>query len=96
MTTTARRTKSRKSPGRSPAAASLIHKALSRNKIVAAALAICAALIFLPSCSKEGYIGDIVFSAPVTAVVFETGTDNGEPFSGIVYRKVIDYEKLLA
>ncbi|MHB1454504.1 MAG: thioredoxin family protein [Saccharofermentanales bacterium] len=52
--------------------------------------------LVLSSCKEEDYIGEIVFEAPVTAVVYESGTDNGEPFSGIVYRKVNDYEKLLA
>lgn len=50
----------------------------------------------LSACAEDSFIGDIVFSAPVTAVSYETGIDNGEPFSGVVYRKVLDYEKLLA
>lgn len=65
-------------------------------KILALILAVAVSPLFLSSCKEEAYIGDIVFDAPVTAVIYESGTDNGEPFSGIVYRKVNDYEKLLA
>ena len=50
----------------------------------------------LTGCRESGAIGGIVGDAPVTAVIFETGTDRGEPFSGIVYREVLDYDKLLA
>lgn len=65
-------------------------------KVLALVLAFAMTPLFLSSCKEEDYIGDIVFDAPITAVVYESGTDNGEPFSGIVYRKVNDYEKLLA
>jgi hypothetical protein len=59
-------------------------------------LFIAAVLLTSTACREERAIGEIVGDAPVTAVIYETGTDQGEPFSGIVYRKVLDHEKLLA
>ena len=58
-------------------------------------LVICS-LMVLTGCSKGSYIGEISTSYPVLAVVFESGTLHGEPYSGVVYRKITDPDKLIA
>lgn len=48
------------------------------------------------SCKKAPPIGEIVFEAPITALMFEMGEDDGEISGGVVYRRVNDINLLLA
>ncbi len=67
------------------------------KKAAAAAAALLSAMaMFTVSCGREGYIGGITSGSPVEAVIFENGVDNGEPYSGIVYRRVNDAKQLIA
>jgi len=50
----------------------------------------------LTSCKSAPPIGDIVFDAPVVALRFEMGMDDGVEAGGVVYRKVNDINKLIA
>lgn len=53
-------------------------------------------VLSLAGCGEKPYIGEIVISAPITALMFEMGEDNGEVSGGVVYRRVNDINKLLA
>lgn len=53
-------------------------------------------MLSLAGCKKTSPIGDIVFEAPITALMFEMGEDDGVMSGGVVYRKVNDIELLLA
>jgi hypothetical protein len=61
-------------------------------------LVIMTAIFSLPltSCKATPPIGDIVFDAPVMALSFEMGEDDGVESGGVVYRKVNDVDKLIA
>jgi hypothetical protein len=48
------------------------------------------------SCKTVPPIGDIVFDAPVMALSFEMGMDEGVESGGVVYRKVNDANRLIA
>lgn len=50
----------------------------------------------LVSCKATPPIGDIVFDAPIMALRFEMGIDDGVQSGGVVYRKVNDVNKLIA
>ena len=53
-------------------------------------------VILLASCGRPPAIGDIVFEAPITALMFEMGVDDGVESGGVIYRKVNDIDLLLA
>lgn len=56
--------------------------------------------LFVPvlaaGCSDKSYIGDFTDSDPIAAIMYESGTNMGQPYEGIVYREVLDSEKLIA
>ncbi len=65
------------------------------RQLFSAVVLFCLAVLSF-GCSQKSYIGGINFDFPVCAVVYEEGTHNGEPYSGIVYREITDTEKLIA
>lgn len=72
---------------------------LSRNQGFAEVKIIiffCILILTLTSCKSAPPIGDIVFDAPVVALRFEMGMDDGVESGGVVYRKVNDVNKIVA
>ncbi len=67
-------------------------KLIFRSRVVLI-FTLCIIFIMLSSsCSKPYAVGDIVDSAPVTTLVFETDSSGG----GVVYRKINDASLLIA
>ncbi|MHB1483990.1 MAG: hypothetical protein ACYCYI_04945 [Saccharofermentanales bacterium] len=52
--------------------------------------------ILMSGCARAPAIGDIVYEAPITALMFEMGVDDGVESGGVVYRKVNDIDLLIA
>jgi len=59
-------------------------------------LLVFALMFSVLGCKKASPIGEIVFEAPITALMFEMGEDDGEVSGGVVYRRVNDINLLLA
>lgn len=53
-------------------------------------------LLLLAGCGRQQAIGDIAYEAPITALMFEMGIDDGVEGGGVIYRKVNDIDLLLA
>lgn len=70
------------------------------NRIIRIGIFVCEFLLvfslMLTGCQNQSSIGEIVFRAPVTAVLYEMGEDKGEKATGIVYREVYDINKVIA
>jgi len=63
---------------------------------IIAFILVLAVVFSATACAKKPAIGDIVFEAPITALLFEAGEDAGDTGYGVVYRKVNDINLLLA
>lgn len=58
---------------------------------------VLAACLLVSACIQEPAIGEMVYEAPVTALVFEeVQLNGGETVTGVVYRKVNDADRLIA
>lgn len=71
----------------------------SRFCKIAAALLTAAILFPAAGCSSTPPIGDLVynvFDTPITALMFEKYTEDGDTGYGVVYREVNDIDRLIA
>lgn len=64
------------------------------RRVVKVLTVVLIVLVICAGCSRKPFIGNISSDAPVTAVVYESGQTSSGNYSGIVYREIVDTERM--